>query len=127
MKYMLLIYSTEASWTEDERHQCMSDSAKICHELAAEGKFIAASPLHPVALATSVQVRDGKRLITDGPFAETTEQLGGYYVIDVTDLDEAIAIASRLPPARKGTVEIRPIFELDNLPTGRDLLSTTSP
>lgn len=116
MKYMLLIYSQEGGWTPQEWQQCTQDSTAICHELQAEGKFIAASPLHPVAMATSVRVRDGKRLITDGPFAETTEQLGGYYVIDVPDLDEAIAIASRLPPARKGTVEIRPIYELPDLP-----------
>ena len=116
MKYMLLIYGAEDSWTEDERSACMEKSTNICHELAAEGKFIDSSPLHPVASATSVRVRDGKRQITDGPYAETTEQLGGYYVIDVENLDEAIAIASRLPPVSVGTVEIRPIFELPNLP-----------
>ena len=116
MKYMLLIYSAEGGWTDDERNQCMADSTAICHELAEQGKFISASPLHPVATATSIRIRDGKRQITDGPFAETTEQLGGYYIIDVDNLDEAIAIASRLPPAKKGTVEVRPLFELDNLP-----------
>lgn len=111
MKYMLLIYSAEAGWTDPEREACMADSTEICHELAEQGKFVAASPLHPVAMATSVRVRDDQRLITDGPFAETTEQLGGYYIIDVEDLDEAIAIAGRLPPAKKGTVEIRPILD----------------
>ena len=116
MKYMLLIYSAEHAWTEQERAQCMSDSTELCHELAAKGQFLGASPLHPVASATSVQVRAGKRLVTDGPFAETTEQLGGYYLIDVANLDEAIAIAGRIPPAKKGTVEIRPVFELPNLP-----------
>lgn len=109
---MLLIYGDENSWTEDERTECMLESMAICDELAAEGKFIASSPLHSVTTATSVQVRNGKRQITDGPFAETTEQLGGYYVIDVDNLDDAIAIASRLPPAKKGTVEIRPLFPL---------------
>lgn len=116
MKYMLLIYSDENAWTDAERAACMAESAAICHELAAQGKFLAASPLHLVATATSVRVREGKRLVTDGPFAETTEQLGGYYVIDVPDLDEALAIAERLPPARKGTVEVRPLFELTGLP-----------
>ena len=116
MKYMLLIYGAEDAWTEEERARCMSDSTELCHDLAAKGQYLGASPLHPVATATSVQVRDGKRLVTDGPFAETTEQLGGYYVIDVTDLDEAIAVAGRIPGAKKGTVEIRPIFELPNLP-----------
>jgi hypothetical protein len=116
MKYMLLIYSAEDSWTDDERNQCMERSTEICHELAEQDKFIAASPLHSVSMATSVRNRNGKLQITDGPFAETTEQLGGYFVIDVASIDEAISIASRLPPAKKGTVEIRPIFELHNLP-----------
>ena len=112
MKYMLLIYSAESDWTDDERSACMRESMGICDELEAAGKFIASSPLHSVATATSVRVREGSRQITDGPFAETTEQLGGYFVIDVEHLDEAIAIASRLPPAKKGTVEIRPLFPL---------------
>jgi len=116
MKYMFLIYSTEQDWTKEEWTQCTVDSSAICHELAAQGKFIAASPLHPVDTATSVRVRDNKRLITDGPFAETSEQLGGYYIIDVANLDEAIAIAERLPPAKKGTIEIRPVYEMPAIP-----------
>lgn len=116
MKYILLIYSDEKAWTEGERAACMAESAAICHELQAKGEYLGASPLHSVTTATSLRIREGKRVITDGPFAETTEQLGGYYLIDVKNLDEAIAIASRLPPAKKGTVEIRPIFELENLP-----------
>lgn len=112
MKYMLLIYGSEDCWTEQERQECMLESMAICDQLSAEGKWIASSPLHSVTTATSVRVRDGKRHVTDGPFAETTEQLGGYYILDVDDLDEAIAIASRLPPAKKGTVEIRPLFPL---------------
>jgi len=112
MKYMLLIYGAEDGWTEDERHACMLESMGICDELEKEGKFVSASPLDSVTTATSVRVRGGKRQITDGPFAETTEQLGGYYIIDVEDLDEAIAIAGRIPPAKKGTVEIRPLFPL---------------
>lgn len=116
MKYMLLIYSAEDCYTPEERAACMEESTAICHELNARGEWIASSPLHPVETATSVRVRSGKRMVTDGPFAETTEQLGGYYIIDVANLDEAIAIAARLPPATKGTVEVRPIFELPNLP-----------
>ncbi|QDV25729.1 YciI family protein [Aureliella helgolandensis] len=112
MKYMLLIYGKESNWTEDERKECMLDSMGICEELEREGKWIASSPLHSVTTATSVRVVDGQRQITDGPFAETTEQLGGYYIIDVGNLDEAIEIAARLPPAKKGTVEIRPLFPL---------------
>jgi hypothetical protein len=116
MKYMLLIYSDEKAWTEEERAKCMADSTQICHELARKKQFIGASPLHPVEMATSVRVREGRRLTTDGPFAETTEQLGGYYLVDVPHLDEAIAIAERIPGSRKGTVEIRPIFVLEGVP-----------
>jgi hypothetical protein len=116
MKYMLLIYSPENAWTKEEWTDCTQKSAAICHELAAKGQFLAASPLHPVATAKTVRIRDGKRLVTAGPFAETTEQLGGYYILDVPNLDEAIAVAGRLPPAKKGTVEIRPVLELHGLP-----------
>jgi hypothetical protein len=121
MKYMLLIYGAEDCWTEDERTECMLQSLNICDELDADGKLFAASPLHSVTTATCVRVRNGKRQVTDGPFAETTEQLGGYYIIDVGDRDEAIAIASQLPPAKKGTVEIRPLLPLPDslsLPEG---------
>jgi len=119
MKYMLLIYSAESSWNEENRAECMAAATKFCHELASQGRYIDASPLHPVATATSVRVRNGNRLITDGPFAETTEQLGGYFLIEVANLDEAIGIAGRLPMASKGTVEIRPVFELAGLPNGK--------
>lgn len=121
MKYMLLIYGAEDCWTTEERTDCMLESMRICDELEAQGKFRAASPLHSVKTATCVRVRNGKREVTDGPFAETTEQLGGYYIIDVDDREEAIAIASRLPPATKGTVEIRPLLLLPDslsLPEG---------
>lgn len=116
MKYMLLIYSPETAWSPDEWLQCVVKSSGICHELAASQQFHGAAPLHPVATASTVRIRDGQSLITTGPFAETTEQLGGYYIVDVDNLDEAIAIAGRLPPARKGTVEIRPLFPLEGLP-----------
>jgi hypothetical protein len=116
MKYMLLIYGAEDAWTDAERTQCMADSTALCHELDAKGQYRGASPLHPFATATCVSVRDGKQLVTDGPFAETREQLGGYFVIDVEDLDQAIAVAGRIPGATKGTVEIRPVLELKDLP-----------
>ncbi len=116
MKYILLIYSDENAWTDNERESCYVESTELTHQLNAKGQFLGASPLHSVTTATSVRVRDGKRLITDGPFAETREQLGGYFLIEATDLDEAIAIAERIPSARKGTVEIRPIVELSGLP-----------
>ncbi len=115
MKYMLLIYGEESCWSEAERESCMRESMAIGAELTAQGKLLASSPLHSVTTATCLRVREGKRLITDGPFAETTEQLGGYYILDVENLDEALAIAGRLPPAAKGTVEIRPIFDLAQL------------
>jgi hypothetical protein len=120
MKYMLLIYTDEGAWTEDERQGCFAESIDLTRQLHAEGKFLGASPLHPVATATSVRVRGGKREVTDGPYAETREQLGGYLLVDARDLDEAIAIAARIPGARKGTVEIRPLLELAGLPESRE-------
>ena len=113
---MLLIYGDENALTEAEREHCYQESAQLTHQLHAAGQYLAASPLHPTAAATSVRVREGKRLVTDGPFAETREQLGGYYLIEARHLDEAIAIAERIPMARRGTVEIRPVIELPGLP-----------
>lgn len=116
MKYMLLVYLDEQAMSDAEREHCYVESAQLTQDLNAAGQYVDASPLHSVTTATSVRVRDGKRLITDGPFAETREQLGGYYVIEARDLDEAIAIAERVPPARFGTVEIRPVMEIEGLP-----------
>ena len=116
MKYMLLIYSDEQTWADGERERCYRESTQLAHELHSEGQFLATSPLQPVATATSVRVRDGKLLVTDGPFAETREQLGGFFLVDAQDLDAAIEIAGRIPAARKGTVEIRPVVEIPNLP-----------
>lgn len=116
MKYMLLIYSDENAWTQNELESCYTESIQLTQELNEKGQYLGAAPLHSVAMATSVRVRDGKKLVTDGPFAETHEQLGGYFLIDGKDLDEAIAIAERIPSARKGTVEIRPIVELAGKP-----------
>jgi len=116
MKYLLLIYADEQAWTEPERQACYAESTELAHQLKAGGQLVTTSPLQPVATATSVQVRSGKKTVHDGPFAETREQLGGFFMIDVANLDEAIAIAARIPGARKGTVEIRPVVELPNLP-----------
>jgi hypothetical protein len=116
MKYMLLVYLGENAMTEGEREQCYVDSTQLCHDLQAKGQFLDASPLQPVSTATSVRVREGKRLITDGPFAETREQLGGFYMVEAKNLDEAIGIAARIPGAKKGTIEVRPIMELAGLP-----------
>ncbi len=112
MKFMLLIYGSENDWTQEQRKACMIESSTISEELKQLGKLVESAPLRSITTATSVRVRDGKKQITDGPFAETAEQLGGYYILDVDNLDEAIAIAARLPPASKGTVEIRPIEPL---------------
>ena len=117
MKYMLLVYLDEQALTEEERSHCYVESAQLAQDLSARKQYVDASPLHPVATATSVRVREGKRLITDGPFAETREQLGGYYLVEAENLDEAIGIAERIPPAKFGTIEIRPVLELEGLPT----------
>jgi hypothetical protein len=116
MKYMLLVYLDEQAITDEEREHCYVESAQLAQDLNSSGQYLDASPLHPVATATSVRVREGKKVVTDGPFAETREQLGGYYVINAKDLDEAISIAERIPPARFGTVEIRPVMEVGGLP-----------
>ena len=116
MKYMMLVYLDEQVMNDSERQHCYVESAQLTQQLNANGKYLDASPLHPVATATSVRVREGKRLVTDGPFAETREQLGGYYLIEAQDLDEAIAIAEKIPPVRFGTVEIRPVMEIEGLP-----------
>ena len=116
MKYMLLIYMDEKAMDDTERQHCYLESAGLTRELHSNGKYVAASPLQPVSTATSVRVREGRRVVTDGPFAETREQLGGFYIIDVKDLDEAIGIAARVPPACQGTVEIRPVMEISGLP-----------
>ena len=118
MKYMLLIYGDECALNQAEREDCYRESTELAHQLDAAGQFIATSPLHPTAMATSVRVREGKRLVTDGPFAETREQLGGYFLVDAADLDEAIAIAARIPGAQWGTVEVRPVIEIAGLPKG---------
>lgn len=116
MKYMLLIYGDELALDQTERDRCYGESAQLAHDLAAKGQFLATAPLQPTAAATSVRVRGGKRLVTDGPFAETREQLGGYFLVDTEDLDAAIAVAERIPGAKWGTVEVRPVVELAGLP-----------
>jgi len=116
MKYMLLVYLDEHAMNEAERADCYVKSAALAQDIHANGQYLDASPLHPTSTATSVRVRNGRRVVTDGPFAETREQLGGYYLIDGKNLDEAIRIAERIPGARWGTIEIRPVMELAGLP-----------
>lgn len=116
MKYMLLVYLDEQSLSDVEREHCYVESAQLTQDLHASGNYISAGPLHPTATATSVRVRKGKRLVTDGPFAETREQLGGYYLIEARDLDEAMSIAERIPVAKVGTIEVRPVLDITGLP-----------
>lgn len=117
MKFMLLIYMGDQAMTEAEREHCYEESTRLAHDLQARGQYVGASPLQPVAAAKSVRVRDGNRVVTDGPFAETREHLGGYFMIEAGNVDEAIAIAARIPGARVGTVEVRPVMDLPGLPT----------
>jgi hypothetical protein len=112
-----MIYLDENRLSGGDRAQCYQDSAQFAVQLSKTGQYLGAGPLHPTSTATSVRVRDNKRLVTDGPFAETREQLGGYFLIDAKDLDEAIGIAEKIPAGRWGTVEIRPVMEIPGLPT----------
>src|SRR5712671_266928 len=116
MQYMLLVYLEERALDENEREQCYEESIQLAQELNSSGQYLAAAPLQPTSTATSVRLRGGKRLVTDGPFAETREQLGGYFLIDARDLDEAVGIAARIPMARRGTIEVRPVVVLKGLP-----------
>ncbi len=119
MKYLFLMYGPENAWSPEDRAECMIGSLAVCDQLAAEGKFLDTAPLQSVTTAATVRVRDGRPMITDGPFAETTEQLGGYFLLELEDLDEAIAVASRLPSIARGTAEIRPLLALEGLPPFR--------
>jgi hypothetical protein len=129
MKYTMLIYLDESALSDREREQCYRESAQYAHELNSDGRYLSAVPLHPTSTATSVRVREDKRMVTDGPFAETREQLGGFFLVEAKDLDEAIDIASRIPAGRWGTVEIRPVVEIAGLPEPADspANSTRSP
>jgi hypothetical protein len=114
MKYMLLIYQDEQSWkslSETERQQVYGEYGNLIGELRSRGQFVTGSELQPITTATSVRVRDGKELVTDGPFAETHEQLGGYILVEAENLDEATSIAAKIPSAKTGTIEIRPLAE----------------
>ena len=111
MQYMLLVYQDENALNETERNECYRESTALTHELNASGHYLAAAPLHPTSKASTVRVREGKRLVTDGPFAETREYLGGYYILDLPDLDAAIEWAARCPGARAWRIEVRPIQE----------------
>jgi hypothetical protein len=114
MRYILLVHHNEQAFgklSETEQQQMRQESVRLAHQIHSSGNYLDAAPLYPTSTATSVRVRDGRQLVTDGPFAETREQLGGYFLVDVRNLDEAIAIAARIPGARIGTVEIRLLME----------------
>jgi hypothetical protein len=115
MKYILLIHHVEVL-DEDERQQLLEESVQLANQLHEKRQYFDAAPLHPTSATMSVKVRDGKRIVTDGPFAETREQIGGYFLIDAQNIEEAIDIAGRIPGARIGTVEVRPVRELQGLP-----------
>ena len=115
MKYMLLIHHVDEI-ENGLRTKLLSESVQFANELHANGKYIDAAPLHPSTATVSVTVRDGKRLVTDGPFAETREQIGGYFMVEANSLEEAVDIAGRIPSATIGTVEVRPVREVEGLP-----------
>ena len=112
MQYLLLIYDQESQWgnmSQADQGKMLQDYGDLTKSIQQSGHYLASSQLHPVSKATTVRVRDGKKLVTDGPFAETKEQLGGFYLIEAKDLDDAVAIAARVPSARLGSIEIRPL------------------
>jgi hypothetical protein len=116
MQYLLMIYRNEADLgklSQADRKQMMADYGTFTQSIIQSGHFKAGDGLQPTSTATTVRVREGKTLTTDGPFAETREQLGGYYLVDAKDLDAAIAIAARIPGAKTGSIEIRPVMVYD--------------
>ena len=116
MRYMLLIYADEQTFDDARRQHCYGESLQLVQELNSSGHYLAAAPLQPTSTAASVRMREGKRIVIDGPFAETREQLGGYYLVEARDRDEAIGIAARIPGARWGTIEVRPVIDVPDLP-----------
>jgi hypothetical protein len=116
MQYLLLIYGNERHWgtlTEAERDSISQEYGQLMVSLGKSGNLRGGNDLAPVSSATTVRVRGSKRLVTDGPFAETKEQLGGYYLVEAADLDEAISLAARIPSVRWGSIEVRPIVPHD--------------
>ena len=120
MKYLLLVHHNEDTFhtmPPGTRENMLAESIQLCHQLDSKGQYVHASPLQPEATGTIVQVRDGKPMVTDGPFMETKEQLAGYFLVNVANQEEAIKIAQRVPGARIGTVEVRPVREISGLPS----------
>jgi hypothetical protein len=120
MRYMLLIYEREADWAalgQEGQGKMFAEYGAFTNDVKTSGHYVTGAPLQPIATATTVRVRDGRVSATDGPFAETREQLGGFYMVEAKDLDEAIAIAGRIPGARIGSIEVRPVLEVP-MPAG---------
>jgi len=119
MKFMLIVHHDEDAFKKMDKEtqsQLLTESIELTHQLHATGQYVHASPLHPAATAVIVRLRDGKPLVTDGPFIETREQIAGYFLVNARDLNEAVSIATRVPGARIGTVEVRPLIEISGLP-----------
>jgi hypothetical protein len=119
MKFMLIVHHDEEAFNKiekEKRQQMLAESIELTHQLHADGQYLSASPLQPAATAVMVRMREGKPLVTDGPFIETREQIAGYFLVNAQDLNEAISIATRVPGARIGTVEVRPLIEITGLP-----------
>jgi hypothetical protein len=119
MKYMLLGHHDEETFnqrSEAERSSLIRESVQLANDLHARGKYLSAAPLHPTSETVCIRVREGKRVVTDGPFAETREQLGGYFLVEAKDRDEALDVAARIPGARIGVVEVRQVTEVEGLP-----------
>ena len=119
MKFMLIVHHDEAAFEKiekEKRHQMLAESIELTHQLHAAGQYLSASPLHPAATSVIVRVREGKPLVTDGPFIDTHEQIAGYFLVNARDRDEAVSIASKVPGARIGTVEVRPLIEIEGRP-----------
>jgi hypothetical protein len=119
MKYMLLVHHDQESFarrSEAERNSLLRESVQLANQLHVSGQYFGAAPLHPSTETTCVRVRDGKRFVTDGPFMETREQIGGYFLVEARDREEAVEIAAKIPGARIGTVEVRQVTEVEGLP-----------
>ena len=116
MKFMVLLYAEPGAWPPEDHKIALQQSIDLCHTLHAERQYLGAAPLQPVSTARCVRVRNGKATVSDGPYAETKEQLGGYFLIDVANMEEAVAVAAKIPGATRGTAEIRPVMEVEGLP-----------
>ena len=117
MRFIILMHGRVDAWTQEEHAEAIQESVEICRELHEQGRFVSAAPLQPPEQTRCVQVQDGETIVTDGAFSETKEVLGGYFLVEAESLEEAVKIAARLPGARRGTAEVRPLMDVQGLPT----------